>query len=172
MPTIHVSSLSRLHQTVIDTGASHVVTLININTVVERPPSILPERYLFIGVSDIVVPLEGHVTPGEEHVSRLVDFVRDWDAKSPMVIHCWAGVSRSTAAAYIAACLLNPEQDEIKMAWRLRRASPSATPNPKLVAIADKMLGRQGRMVSAIAAIGRGEDAFEGHPFKMPLSEA
>lgn len=169
MPVIHVSSLSRLHQTVAAAGASHVVTLININTVVERPPSIAPERHLFIGVSDIVEPLDGHITPGEEHVSRLLGFVRAWDREAPMVIHCWAGISRSTAAAFISTCLLNPLRDEHEIAWALRAASPSATPNARLVAIADSMLGRGGRMAAAIHGIGRGEDAFEGRPFLMPL---
>lgn len=167
MPTLHVSPLSRLHETVADVGASHLVTLININTVVERPLSIAPERHLFIGVSDIVEPLEGHITPGEQHVAQLMSFVRAWDRKAPIVIHCWAGISRSTAAAFISICMLNPERDEQEIAWTLRAAAPSATPNARLVAIADAALGRDSRMIAAIAAIGRGEDAFEGMPFAM-----
>lgn len=169
MPNIHVSSLSNLHQTVADTGASHMVTLININTVVERPATIAPERHLFIGMSDIIAPMEGHITPGEEHVTQLLSFVRAWDRQSPLVIHCWAGISRSTAAAFISTCMLNADRDEQEIARTLREASPSATPNARLVAIADQILGREGRMTSAIAAIGRGEDAFEGRPFLMQI---
>jgi predicted protein tyrosine phosphatase len=169
MPVIHVSSLSRLHQTVAEARASHVVTLINVNTVVERPPTIAPERHLFIGVSDIVEPTEGHITPGEEHVARLLGFVRAWDRAAPMVIHCWAGISRSTAAAFISICMLQPSRDEQEIARSLRAASPSATPNPRLVAVADAALGREGRMKAAINGIGRGEDAFEGRPFRMSV---
>ena len=169
MPTLHVSPLSRLHDTVLRTGASHVVTLINVNTAVERPPSIAPDRHLFIGVSDIVQPLDGHITPGEEHVRRLMAFMRGWDRERPVVIHCWAGISRSTAAAYISACMFDPSRGEDEIALVLRRASPSATPNARLVAIADDILGRNGRMVTAIAGIGRGEDAFEGTPFSLAL---
>ncbi|MGL4728137.1 MAG: protein tyrosine phosphatase, partial [Bosea sp. (in: a-proteobacteria)] len=80
------------------------------------------------------------------------------------------GVSRSTAAAYITACLLNPHRDEAEAARALRAASPSATPNARLVAIADEMLGRQGRMVAGIASIGRGADCFEGTPFRLELA--
>lgn len=167
MPVIHVSSLSRLHQTVASTGASHVVTLININTVVERPASIAPKRHLFIGVSDIVEPMDGHIAPGEDHVARLLGFVRAWDRSAPMVIHCWAGISRSTAAAFISTCMLDPARDEHDIAQALRSASPSATPNARLVEIADSMLGREGRMIAAIKAIGRGADAFEGTPFML-----
>ncbi|RDJ20474.1 protein tyrosine phosphatase [Bosea caraganae] len=169
MPTLHVSSLSKLHETVAAVGASHVVTLINVNTVVERPPGISAERHLFIGMSDITAPMDGHILPGEEHVERFLHFMRGWDRAAPIVIHCWAGISRSTAAAYIAACALRPERDEQAIALALRAASPSATPNARLVALADQMLRRGGRMNRAIEGIGRGADAFEGAPFRVDL---
>jgi predicted protein tyrosine phosphatase len=169
MPTLHVSSLAKLHETVASVRASHVVTLINANTVVERPPGIPAERHLFIGMSDIVAPMEGHIVPAEEHVGRFLAFVRDWDRQAPIVIHCWAGISRSTAGAFIAACALGPQRAEHDIAQALRAASPSATPNARLVAIADGLLGREGRMITAIERIGRGADAFEGAPFQLPL---
>lgn len=169
MPTLHVSSLSKLHDTVATVGATHVVTLINANTAVERPPGISPERHLFLGISDIVAPMDGHIIPAEAHVARFLDFVTDWGRSGPLVIHCWAGISRSTAGAFIAACALGPQREEEAIAQALRTASPSATPNARLVELADAMLGRQGRMSAAIARIGRGADAFEGAPFQLAL---
>lgn len=170
MPVIHVCSLSRLHETVAAARASHVVTLINVNTPVERPASIHPDRHLFLGVSDIVEPLDGHVLPAEDHVGRLLRFVDDWDQAAPLVVHCWAGVSRSTAAAFIATCRLKPSTPEREIALALRAASAKATPNARLVAVADRLLGRGGRMVEAIAAIGRGADAFENDPFTLRIA--
>jgi predicted protein tyrosine phosphatase len=126
---------------------------------------------LFIGVSDITAPIDGHIMPSEAHVHILLDFVQQWDRMHPIVIHCWAGISRSTAAAFITACALFPHQDELRIARRLRQASASATPNPVLVSAADQILKRQGRMVSAIQSIGRGADAFEGTPFHLPLAD-
>ncbi len=169
MPTLHVCPLSRLPETVDATGARHVVTLINVGTPVIRPPSIAEADHLFVGVSDITDALDGHVLPDEAHVRRLLDFVRAWDRARPLVIHCYAGISRSTAAAFIATCALRPDRDEAEIARDLRAASPSATPNRRLVAVADAMLGRDGRMVAAIAAIGRGADAFEGEPFSVTI---
>src|SRR5215211_2390719 len=125
MPTLHVCSLARLPETV----ASHVVTLVNAATAVERPATILADRHLFIGVSDIVDPLDGHIVPAAEHVERLLAFVRAWAREHPLVIHCWAGISRSTAAAFVSACALKPERREDDIARALRRASPIATPN-------------------------------------------
>lgn len=170
MPTLHVSPLSRLDETVAAVRARHLVTLINVGTEVARPAGIAPERHLFLGMSDISQALDGHVLAGQEHMHRLIAFLREWDRAEPMVIHCWAGISRSTAAAYIAACTLGPERDEDEVADALRSAAPSATPNARLIALADATLGRRGRMTRAIQRIGRGADAFEGTPFAMPLA--
>lgn len=169
MPDIHVCPLSRVHETTEATGARSLVTLINVDTPVERPAAIAADRHLFIGVSDIVDPRDGHVLPAEKHVGRLIGFMQEWDRAEPLLIHCWAGVSRSTAAAFVSACLLRPERGEEHFARLVRLRSPTATPNAKLVAIADDMLGRGGRMVDAIRAIGRGADCFEGAPFRLEI---
>lgn len=170
MPTLHVCPLSRLHDTVAETRASHVLSLMGTGAKIERPAGIMPDRHLFIGVSDIVEPLEGHVLAEASHMERLLAFVRGWDRESPIVIHCWAGISRSTAGAYITACALAPERDEAEIANALRAASPMATPNTRFVALADDLLGRGGRMADAIRAIGRGADAMEGTPFMLQLN--
>ncbi len=170
MPTLHVCPLSRLPETVAATGARHVLTLVNVGTPMERPALIEAENHAIVGVSDIAAPRDGHVLPAEEHVAAILGFVRGWPRATPLVIHCYAGISRSTAAAYIAACALAPERDEGAVADALRTASSSATPNPLFVEIADRMLEREGRMVAAIARIGRGADAFQGTPFSLALS--
>jgi predicted protein tyrosine phosphatase len=85
-------------------------------------------------------------------------------------MHCYAGISRSTAGAYVAACLLNPQREEHAIAQELRRASPTATPNPRIVALADRALGRDGRMSAAIDRIGRGVMAYEGDPFRLDVA--
>jgi predicted protein tyrosine phosphatase len=86
-----------------------------------------------------------------------------------MVVHCYAGISRSTAGAYVAACALNPSRNELTIAQELRRLSATASPNLRIVAIADRMLGRSGRMVAAIDTIGRGMVAYEASPFRLDL---
>ena len=162
---IHVCPLSKLEATIAETGARRVITLINSSTVVARPAAIAAGDHLFLGVSDITEPMDGHIVPAQDHLDRLLDFASGWDRSAPLVIHCWAGVSRSTAAAYVLACALNPARDEEEAAQALRAASATATPNSRIVALADAHLGREGRMISAIAAIGRGADCFEGTPF-------
>ena len=170
MPTLHVCPLSRLHDTLAETRASHLVTLMGKDADVQRPAGIAADRHLFIGVSDIVEPLEGYILPGTEHIEELLAFVRAWGRESPLVFHCWAGISRSTAAAYISACALAPERDETVLAQALRDAAPSATPNARFIALADDLLNRRGRMVDAIRRIGRGAEAPEGTPFTLRLA--
>jgi predicted protein tyrosine phosphatase len=169
MPRLHVCSLARVAETVRATGARSLVTLINVDTLVSRPAEIDPARHLFIGMSDIIEPLDGHILPAEEHVKKLIAFAKAWDRNEPLVIHCHAGVSRSTAAAFIIACALAPSRREVEIADAIRRASHTATPNRRMVAIADAMLKRNGRMVAAIERIGRGSDCYEGVPFVLEL---
>src|SRR3954453_17799975 len=170
MPRLHVCSLARVAEMVRATGARSLVTLLNVETLVSRPPEIDPHRHLFIGMSDISEPLDGHVLPAEQHVRQVIAFARAWDRNEPLVIHCHAGVSRSTAAAFIIACALAPARPEIEIADAIRRASHTATPNRRIVAIADAMLKRNGRMMAAIERIGRGSDCYEGVPFVLELT--
>ena len=167
---LYVCSLARLHETTEDTGAKTLVTLISGGTQVERPLSIAADDHLFLAFNDIVEPMEGMVPPALEHVESLIEFGHKWTRAAPMVVHCWAGISRSTAAAYIIGCARNPDRDEVELARALRSASPSATPNSRLVAFADELLGRDGRMVRAIREIGRGESAYEGTPFLLDIT--
>jgi predicted protein tyrosine phosphatase len=167
---IHVCSLSRLYETVEETGARHVVTLLKDVELVVRPRGVTVENHLILGMDDINGPIEGYVAPAGEHVVKLIEFVRGWDRAAPLVMHCYAGISRSTAAAYVTACALNPERDELAIALALRRVSRTATPNLRLVALADQALGRDGRMNAAIEQIGRGVMAYEGDPFRLDLA--
>ena len=166
---IHVCSLARLHDTVTDTGARHIVTLIKDVSLVRRPHSILETNHLLLDMDDISSPIDGYVLPGEEHVAKLVDFVTQWDRAAPIVVHCYAGISRSTAGAFITACALNPKRDERAIARLIRDASPTAQPNLRLVALADNLLGRKGRMVKAVDTLGPALSAYEGVPFRLDL---
>ena len=169
MGRLHVCSLAKVPEIVRASGARSLVTLIDEGTQVVRPREIAAERHLFVSMSDILVAVDGHVLPSDSHVAALLDFVERWDRAAPMLIHCYAGVSRSTAAAFIAACALGPHRDEHEIAAEIRRNSPTATPNARLVALGDEILHRGGRMNAAIAKIGRGADCFEGTPFALEL---
>jgi predicted protein tyrosine phosphatase len=130
------------------------------------------DRHLCVEVHDINHEEEGLDACCDKRMARILDFVGAWDHGAPILIHCYAGISRSTATAFITACAHNPNVDEFEIARALRKASPSAFPNRRFVALADTALGRQGRMSEAIRAIGDGQswlDIGEARPFELPV---
>ena len=147
-----------------------MVTLINKGTEVVRPAEIPDDQHLFVAMSDIVLAMDGEILPHDAHLQTMLAFVRRWDRSTAMVVHCYAGVSRSTAAAFITACALDPTGSERAIAEQIRARSPTATPNKLMVEIADRLLQRDGRMIEAVAAIGRGEDCYEGVPFALDVA--
>lgn len=166
---IIVCSLTAAAEQVRLSGARHAVTLLGPPTLPPVLPGIGDDNHLKLLFHDITAHREGLEPPVSSHVERLLTFVQAWPREAPLLIHCYAGISRSTAAAYISWCALRPDLDEAQLAQRLRTASPSASPNALMVSFADKLLGREGAMERAIASIGRGEDAYEGTPFRLEV---
>jgi predicted protein tyrosine phosphatase len=166
---IHVCSLAALPATVRRVGASHVLTVMANVDQVQRPASVLPAHHLKVQMDDITEQVDGFVAPSETHIEQVLNFVRGWDRGAPMVIHCYAGISRSTASAFATVCALNPRRDEFLIAKRIREASPIAAPNRLIVSLADKILGRGGRMLRALDEMGPGSMTIEGRPFQISL---
>jgi predicted protein tyrosine phosphatase len=166
---IHVSSLAALPDTVKATGASHVLTVMAKVDQVLRPESVLEANHLKVAMDDITEQMDGFVAPCDSHIKQVLNFVRGWDRGAPLVVHCYAGISRSTASAFAAVCALNPHRDEIAIARQIRAASPIASPNRLIVSLADKALGREGRMLRALDEMGPGSMTAEGRPFRIEL---
>jgi predicted protein tyrosine phosphatase len=166
---IHVCPLSRIEEVVTLSGARRMVTLITEGTPVIRPALLAQEDHLILNMHDITEEIPEMTPPCEAHVEALLDFAGCWDRKAPLLIHCFAGISRSTAAAYVVAAALAPKRNEAELAATMRRLSATATPNIRIVSIADRLLGRQGRMTAAIQSIGRGVEAMEGIPFALSI---
>jgi predicted protein tyrosine phosphatase len=166
---IIVCSLREAQNQIARHGAKRAVTILGPGTDLPRFDGVEHDDHLRLTFHDIAAASPGLEPPQTRDMVSLLTFLRQWDKQNPMVVHCWAGISRSTAAGYIATCLFQPKADEFMLAAQLRAASPSATPNPMLIALADEALGRDGRMRRAIAEIGRGQDAFEGKPFTLDV---
>jgi predicted protein tyrosine phosphatase len=169
---IYVCSLSAVPHTVSNSKAHRLVTCLQDDIVVDRPTLIAPDKHLRLSLHDIASEMPGHVAPRADHIAALIAFALDWGGEGSMVVHCWAGVSRSTAAAFTALCAINPLGCEAVIAARLRQASPTAHPNPLMIRLADQSLGRGGRMVRAIEAIGPGNYAGEAVPFALPADHS
>jgi predicted protein tyrosine phosphatase len=166
---ILVTPLSAIEATIQNDRPSHLVTLLSPEHMIGTPDGIVPERHLRIGVNDVAETWAADMPPAPDHVSRLLTFTRAWDPAEPILIHCWAGISRSMAAAFIVMCDRLEPGLENRIAWGIRKRAPHAFPNPLLVAYADAELGREGRMIAAARAIGRGRIVAEGKRVELPL---
>ncbi len=137
----------------------------------ETPALGYSEGHLRLSFHDVHNAVKGAVLPSRRHLSDLVSFGRDWTRTGPLLVHCRAGVSRSTAAAFVVACLHNPDASERFIAEELRRVAPLARPNETLIRLADEILQRSGRMSAAITETGKDLawiDVDEGEPFELP----
>jgi predicted protein tyrosine phosphatase len=163
--TVHVCALRHVPEIVKHTGARHLISAINAHFIPETPTTIPDNRHLKVDMNDTVEAQPDLILPNTGHVTKLLDFLRSWDKQAPILIHCYAGLSRSTAAAFIALCALNPRTPEDAIAHALRRSSDTATPNRLFVALADKAMRREGRMIAALDSMGGSRAAYECTPF-------
>ena len=129
-------------------------------------------RHLKLTLHDIDDAQPDLIAPGERHVTELLAFAATWDKCDPLLVHCWAGISRSTAAAYIVLCKNSAPGAEHDIARAMRLRAPHAAPNRLLVRHADALLDRDGRMIAAVEAMGPAREAWEGELFELPLDLA
>lgn len=166
---IIISSLEDVPQVLRRMRPSHMITLLGPDSIDDVPARLPTERHLKVLVNDICEPIEGLIHPTAEMVRDILDFGRGWQPVDPMLVHCWAGISRSSATAFILACERSPQTPEAVIAEHLRKASSAATPNALMVQLADDMLGRGGRMADAVRGIGIGDWVHPNPPYELAV---
>jgi predicted protein tyrosine phosphatase len=118
----------------------------------DLPPQILTRvgrPVLTLRFDDIVAVEPGCTLPTREHVQALLDFDAAAQPEEPLLVHCAAGISRSTAAMAVLLAARHPAlTDEIFAAIRTIR--PRAWPNSLVVTLGDEMLGRRGALLAAL----------------------
>jgi len=168
MSRILISPYAVLEETVRRHRPSHLVTLM-VEPFVVTPDTIRADRHLRIGIHDVVEAAEGTVAPHEDHIAGMLTFAKGWDRTAPLLVHCWAGISRSTAAAYILLCDLHGPGHEARIAETLRASAPHAQPNRLMISHADRLLSREGRMIGAVEAMGEARPSWQGEVVELPL---
>ena len=171
MSLILVSPLSYVPGLVRTYQPSHLVSLLSPDYMHYAPTGFPEARHLRLALHDIAEPAAGMMAADETHLAALLAFARGWNAKRPLLVHCWAGVSRSTAAAYTILCDRAGRGAEPRLARELRVRAPHAWPNRRMIRLADTLLDRQGAMVEAVEAMGPPAVVEEGVPVVLPLEE-
>ena len=166
---IYICNLQELQGHARVLGPTHLASLVSAQEQPPTPHGMPAEHHLKLVVHDISAPLPGYILAGEDHIDELVTFLGAWQPDDgPLLIHCMAGISRSTAAALIAL-VVKAQGREMEAARHLRQAAPHAQPNRRLIALADQRLGCQGRLIAAREIMGPPRLAFSGPLVSLPL---
>lgn len=114
---------------------------------------------------DVIEPGQGG--PTEDHVAALLAFGRDLMAEPPkdahLLVHCHAGISRSTAAMTLILAQYLPKLPAEAILAEVLRIRDKAWPNLRMLEMGDAMLGRGGTFPSAAHAVY--ERQLEVRPF-------
>src|SRR5512145_3006315 len=104
------------------------------------------ERKLRLLIADVVTE-EGATEADVQLIIQLAEQLRS--ESGTLLIHCEAGISRSTATALIIyACWLGPGRENEAMR-RVGAQRRFAFPNRRIVALADNLLALDGRLLQA-----------------------
>jgi predicted protein tyrosine phosphatase len=102
---------------------------------------------------DAIEPDSAVVLPQKSDVDAILAFGRGAGDVRHLLIHCHAGISRSTAAMLMILAQAHPRETEDAIVDRLLEIRPQAWPNSRMIAFADELLGRDGRLNAAVASI-------------------
>ena len=156
LPKILIASEVDASEYILDRAAGHDIKyLISIGTPgVPDPKSFhqVPNR-LRRSFNDLEIPVDDpdRVLPTLDDVLQIIDFAMKMSVHSgSLLVCCQSGISRSTATALtVCATLLGRGKEREAMAIVLA-AKPQAKPNRWIVELADRALGRNGKLVAAI----------------------
>ena len=120
-----------------------------------------PHHRVTLNFHDIIIPMGGQILPSRDDVEAILQFGRALPGDAPMpaeahlLVHCHAGISRSTAAMAAILAEQHPDEDEDRIFDRVLAIRGRAWPNSRMIGFADELLGRGGRMVSALGRLYR-----------------
>ena len=142
-------------------GVTHILSLEDPQTP-KRTPAWFRGVHWQLQFHDVESAEEAQMLGGRAVTPRQVQAILDCgqqclkaSATGPvhLLVHCGAGISRSTAAAYVIAASVLGSGHELEALRLIRRLRPEAFPNLLVVQQADRLLGRNGQLVSALALV-------------------
>ena len=89
--------------------------------------------------------------PDRNQVYRILHFGQSFTPSDKILIHCRAGISRSTAIACAIACQHSPPGEEKQAVEHTRSIRSLMLPNFLIIKLADEILQRQGKLIAAVA---------------------
>ena len=137
-------------------NASHVLSILD-------PDHPVPEAFgafgehekLELRFHDIIDPMPGLLAPEPKDVAALLAFGGDMNGATHLLVHCFAGISRSTASMAMILAQAMPDMAEDAVLAMVLGIREKAWPNLRMIEFGDAMLGRNGRLVEATHALHR-----------------
>ena len=144
-----------------ETGITHILSILDPGCPVPEVFNTFGEhRKLELRFHDVIEASVGSAwAPRIEHVVKLLAFGRDLvaepQARKHLLVHCQAGISRSTAAMTLILAQTHPCQSARQILQAVLRVRPKAWPNLRIIELGDAILGRNGDIVAATAEVYR-----------------
>ena len=137
-----------------EVGVSHVLSILDPGWPVPPAFGAFGEHErLELRFHDIIDDMPGMELPQPEHVEALLAFGRDLIAEprpdAHLLVHCHAGISRSTASMTLILAQALPDRPALAIIDEVMRIRSKAWPNLRIVELGDAMLGRGGTLVRA-----------------------
>ena len=142
-------------------GISHVLSILDPGWPVPEAFSSFGEhRKLEVRFHDVIEDgIAGMRPPGADDVARILAFGRDLvgesDSMGHLLVHCHAGVSRSTASMGLIIAQARPDATAPAVLGEVLRVRPQAWPNLRILEMGDAQLGRRGTLIDAAGALYR-----------------
>ena len=138
-------------------GATHVLSILD-------PDHPVPEAFgtfgehakLELRFHDIVDPRPDEIVPTRTHVDAILTFGRTLQTeRASLLVHCHAGVSRSTTSMALLIAQAVPDMPAADVLRTVHGVREKAWPNLRLIELGDVALGRGGSLVAATHALHR-----------------
>jgi predicted protein tyrosine phosphatase len=155
IPGIHICGVPEL-ETLLQRSYSHIVSIWDpewlerggVETQLRKRLRVETRLHLAY-FHDIRIEECGRRAPAEDDLRGILAFAADLQPNAEILIHCWAGISRSTAVAYAILCQATGPGHELLCMESVFIARPQAFPNSLIIELADRILNRDGAMQRA-----------------------
>lgn len=135
-------------------GVSHVLSILDPGWPDPDFAAYGEPRRTVLRFHDAIAPAPDIVLPESRDIEAILAFGRDIAAdagrQAHILIHCHAGISRSTAALAILMAEAEPDTPAENLIARLHAQREKSWPNARMIGFADAMLSRHGTLTEAV----------------------
>jgi predicted protein tyrosine phosphatase len=135
-----------------EAGVSHVLSILDPGWPAPEFGSYGEHARLELRFNDVIEPDAPGAPPTADHVAGALSFGAGLGEGDHLLVHCHAGVSRSTAALSLILAKARPDRPAGEVLAEVVRIRRQAWPNLRMIELGDAMLGRNGELVAAAHA--------------------